>query len=655
MPDTRDFESEIQNEVSEPREKDFSLDDIVREYGGWTASDGAQGDSETVDGSGSSQVISSFTLNVMLNDPEADNMQEDSDSQSDNVPEEPEQQQEPPKLRVLPKKPSRKDRATAGKTAQQLLTESRNSLKFLPIRTYLTGFLTLIASVLTLWQGMEWSLPVSPPSIQSLYFVLFGLFLFCSFLSLDVLLRGIRQAISLQFNLESSLLVSAIAVIGDSFFAFASERVPLFAPICLGLFLADFGRLRRLSSDVLSLRTISADAENRELILRIPRLWHNTDCLTHLKDTRSISAGSVKSPDGCERALRVYCPVITLIAILLAVLTSYRQHQNFLWVLSVLLTGSLPVMGFFCYASPACTLSQRLSKSGSALLGWDGVRSLCGSRYLIMGARDLFPNANVSFNGLKVYGSYRVNQVVACAGTMMIAAGSELESLFTQLMQEYGVRTYPVGSFRRYEGGGYGAEMGGDVVLTGSQRFMHLMGIQIPSDLKVKQALFLSINGELAGVFALSYKSSSSVRTALQSIQRSRGLFPLLAARDFLISPQLLAQKYKISSDSIEFPAVSDRTRFSEMEAGSEAQPAAVLNKETPAGYANTVLGARALSSVTRWGIVFCYVAGIVGLLMMILLTRTGATTIASASNLLLYLVLWLIPSALLGLWVRFA
>ena len=653
MPDTRDFESGLPNEVSEPREKDFSLDDIVREYGGWTEADIASASTESDGSAGSSQEIGSFTLNVVLNNPE-EMSQDASEAQTDILQEEPEEEMAPPQLKILPKKPSRKDRTSSGKSPQQLLSESKNALRLLPIRTYLTGFLTLVAALLTLWQGMEWSLPISPPSVETLSFVLLGLFLLCSFLSLDVLIRGLRQAFTLHFNLESSLLITAIAVTADGFFAFASDRVPLFAPICLSLFLADFGRLRRLSSDVIQLRNISAEADNRELLFRIPKLWHNTDCLIHLKDSRNISAGSVKGSDGCERALRVYCPVVTLIAIVLAVMTSTRQHQNFVWVLSVLLTGSLPVMGFFCYASPACTLSQRLSKSGSALLGWEGVRNLCGSRYLIMGARDLFPNANVSFNGLKVYGQYRVNQVVACAGTMMIAAGSELETLFSQLMQEYGVRTYPVGSFRRYEGGGYGAEMGGDVVLTGSQRFMHLMGIQIPSDLKVKQALFLSINGELAGVFALSYKSSSSVRTALQSIQRSRGLVPLLAARDFLISPQLLAQKYKISSDSIEFPAVSDRTRFSEMTAGTDAMPAAVLNKETPAGYANTVLGARALNSVTRWGIVFCYMAGIAGLLMMILLTRTGATTIASASNLLLYLVLWLIPSALLGLWVRF-
>lgn len=629
MQDPHDFDTENRKETSVPREDDFSLEDVVREYGGWTVSD----------------------LYEDLTQPKPETTE-----QTPAVSEEPaetEQEPEKPKLHALPSK-EKPRRRTQERSPQQLLSDTKKSLQYLPIRTYLTGFFTLLAILLTLWQGMGWRLPIALPSNRTLTLILLGFFILCLLLSVDVLLRGLRQALLLRFNLESSLLLTGIVVLIDGFVALAKERVPFYAPICLGLFLADLGRLRRLMANLRSLQVINSDSEEREGLYRLIRLWHNTDCLAHISSDAALDASSLQDPDGLERALRVYCPMIAVAAAVLSVVTGFAAHQNVLWVLAVLLTGSLPVMGFICYAAPLSRLSQRLQKSGAALLGWRGIKSLCGTRYMILGARDLFPSANVSFNGLKVFGSFRVNQVVSCAGTMMIAADSELEPIFSDLMREYGVRSYPIGSFRRYEGGGYGAEIGGDVVLTGSQRFMRLMGIQLPDDLRVKQAIFLSINGQLAGVFALSYKASGTIRSALQSVQRNRGLMPLLATKDFLISPQLLSQKYKISADSIEFPAVVDRIKLSELETPAEGQPAAVLNKESFSGYSGAVLGARALASATRWGAVFCYLSGIVGLLMMLLLTRTGASDIASAANLTLYLLLWLVPTTLLGLWVRF-
>ena len=649
-------EPDKRNDASMPREKDFSLDDIVREYGGWTeqppvAEPTAQETEETPIAE-QAHIAFEWLRPDEEEGPETENVSEAED------PPEPEHEpeeipDEKPKLRLVEKKQKKRRRTLPEKTPQQMQSEIKKELRLLPLRAYLTGFLTVLAGILTLWQGMEWPIPVSLPSVSTLSIALLAIYVLCLLLSLDALLRGLQQILLLRFNLESSLLLCSVVVLLDGFAAFSSGRIPLYAPVCLSLFLANYGRSKRLKGNYRAIKVLLSE-EPREYVYHLPKQWHNTDCLTHESSDIAIGAQCLNEPDGCERALRVYCPMVSIAALILSVTTSIVAKQNFLWVFAVMLTGSLPAMGFFCFSAPMQQLALRLQKSGAALLGWRGLRLLCGSKYLMLSSKDLFPKSSVAFNGLKVFGSYRVNQVVACAGTMMIAAGSELEPIFTDLMQEYGVREYPMGSFRRYEGGGYGAEIGGDVVLTGSLRFMRLMGIAIPNELNLKQALFLSINGELAGVFALTYKAAGTIRSALVSVQHSSGLTPLLATRDFLISPQFLAQKFKISSDSLEFPAVADRVRLSELELPRDATPAAVMTKQSMSAYAGSVLGARTLNSITRWSIVFCFLSGLMGLLIMLLLTRTGAVAIASAANLLLYMLLWLIPTILLDLWVRF-
>ena len=56
----------------------------------------------------------------------------------------------------------------------------------------------------------------------------------------------------------------------------------------------------------------------------------------------------------------------------------------------------------------------------------------------------------------------------------------------------------------------------------------------MPEGTKVKQAVYLSINGDLAGVFALNYAPASAARSSLIAAVRAKGLVPILATRDFM-------------------------------------------------------------------------------------------------------------------------
>ena len=83
-----------------------------------------------------------------------------------------------------------------------------------------------------------------------------------------------------------------------------------------------------------------------------------------------------------------------------------------------------------------------------------------------------------------------------------------------------------------YEGGGLSANIRGDQVLVGSAAFMNLMDIPLPQGLNVKSAVFCAINGELAGIFALSYSLHDTIFPALEELMREK-IGPVLATRDF--------------------------------------------------------------------------------------------------------------------------
>jgi cation transport ATPase len=72
--------------------------------------------------------------------------------------------------------------------------------------------------------------------------------------------------------------------------------------------------------------------------------------------------------------------------------------------------------------------------------------------------------------------------------------------------------------FTCYEGGGIGAIIRGEHVLTGTAGFMNLMGIRIPSQVNLKNSVFTAIGDKLVAIFSVNYVPVNSVRGALMSI-----------------------------------------------------------------------------------------------------------------------------------------
>ena len=163
---------------------------------------------------------------------------------------------------------------------------------------------------------------------------------------------------------------------------------------------------------------------------------------------------------------------------------------------------------------------------------------MSGEAGLIIEDADLFPPQNVTQGGMKLYGSRPAPMVIGYANAVVQTAGSGLVPLFEQMMHDQNGRRYTVDSFRRYESGGLGATIRGDVVLMGSIAFMKLMRVRVPEGTRLKQAVYLSVNGELTAVFALNYAPAESVRAGLASVLRAGALVPVLATRDFMITPQ---------------------------------------------------------------------------------------------------------------------
>lgn len=468
-----------------------------------------------------------------------------------------------------------------------------------------------------------------------------------AFIAFDVMLRGVRAVMRLRYDHASMLVVLTLACAVDAVLAIRDGRIPFCPAVTLQLSMALLGEY---SMQLAKVRTLKAACSMNEpkAAVREEKAWHGEDCIFRSEGHPETFVRELEIPDAGSRIMRIYAPILTLVTLGLSVLSMLQAEDSFLWAWTALMIASFPVGIFLSFSRPFAAQARRLSRAGAAIGGWFGARMLGGEAGIAIEDADLFPPQNVTLNGMKIYSDRSVSQIIGFANAVVQTAGSGLAPLFEEIMHNQNGRHYGVDTFRRYEGGGLGAEIRGDVILMGSLGFMKLMRVHMPEGARVKQAVYLSVNGELAAVFALSYAPATNVKASLQAISHCAGLTPILATRDFMITPQFLKHRYKLSPDRIEFPTVEERARLSSPDAIQEPKQGALLSRPSFACFSMAVAGARAARSAAIAAIAVAFTASVMGLLVLFFLTFIGSTLAVSSWNLLLYTILWLLPELLI-------
>ena len=469
----------------------------------------------------------------------------------------------------------------------------------------------------------------------------------------DVCRDGITHALRLRFDHISMLVLACICAAADALSALGTGRAPLCTAPTVLLAMALWARSQLFEARRKSLRA-ACSMQQPVAAVREEKAWHGYDCIFRAPGDAEEFARQLELPDAGQRVMRVYAPVMTGLTFAAAALSSLRMRGSFLHIWTALLLVGYPAGLLLGYARPFAVLAKRLYRLGAAVAGWQGARTLSGEAGLIIEDADLFPPQNVTQGGMKIYVERTVPQIIGYADAVVQTAGSGLAPLFEEMMHDQNGRRCSVDAFRRYEGGGLGAEIGGDVVLMGSLAFMKLMKVRVPEGTRLRQAVYLSINGELAAVFALNYAAAEKIKASLIAVLRSGSLVPVLATRDFMITPQFLKLRYQVPPEYIEFPTVEERARLSTPDRPHEGRQGALMARTSFVSFAEAVVNARRLRRTCRRIMATAIAGGLIGAVSVAFLALLGADQSITGWNVLLYTALWMLPSVLImifGMW----
>ena len=472
---------------------------------------------------------------------------------------------------------------------------------------------------------------------------------------LDIFTNGITALLRGKPGAESLISVSCLLSILDAAIISATGTAEGHLPFCavsaISMTFAIFGS--RLLCDGMRSTFRTASAASAPFVITAEREV-SEDGSVILKSQRDI-AGFVRrseESDASESAYTTAAPFLLISSLIFSTWAGIVSG-SFFHCFSALTAVSASFSALLSFPIPFRLVARRLAGSGAAIAGWSGASDIGRSKHTVVTDADLFPPDAVSIGTIRILEGTFTDTVISYTGSMMIAAGCSLAPAFVTLMRRNGCAMQPVEDFRCHEGGGIIGIIRGEQVYVGTSGFMNLMGIRLPQSQISKDAVFTAISGSLVGTFAPAYVATAAIQDALVSMLHNRGCSPLFAIRDFNISPLLVKQKFRMPTESFDFPSVSERYRISGASAGEDSPPAALISREGLAPMIEAVIGGRNIYRATRRATAISILGAAAGMLLMFFLCLSGSFDSAGVSNMMTFMFLWLVPLLVIAVDLR--
>ena len=467
------------------------------------------------------------------------------------------------------------------------------------------------------------------------------------------LLEGLWDLLRLRFSIGSMLTLTFAACCADAVFCLRELRIPCCAAFSLEMTFAMLRTYHRHTTEVSQMDTLRK-AVRLHGIVKKPDFFGGRPGILRTHGKVADFMDNYKKTTGPELLQGIFCFVTLLLCGGISVFTGMR-HGNVslaVQILSTSLLVAVPAGYFVAVSRPTAILQKRLHMVGTVLCGWQGVKGLKGKVAVPLWDEDLFPTGAAKLNGVKFYGDRTPTEVISYAASLVIATDSGLTPLFRQLLTSRGGREMNVRELRYYPGG-VGGTISGESVLIGSADFLRELGVEVPQNAMVEQAVYAALDGEFSAVVAVSYGKMRSASGGIVSLCGSRKVTPVMVGSDFMVSETLIRSKFGVNTKRFAFPGQDVRALLRETAPDEDATAMAMTTREELISFSYAISGARALRTACTLGLILHITAGVIGLLIMLALGYLGSVTLLTPTNVLLYQLVWLIPGLLLTEWTR--
>ena len=475
------------------------------------------------------------------------------------------------------------------------------------------------------------------------------------------MIEGIADLGKKRFTPNTLLAVTFVACLLDGVLCLRQLRVPCCAAFSLAVTMSLWGTYQRRNTEMSRMDTMRK-AVRLDGLAACPDYMDGKKGFLRTEGQVEDFMDTYAAPSAPDKALNIYSLAAMGVALTIGITACVLKYPELgmrsslsagLQVGVVCLLAALPVTIFISQSRPAWILERRLRRLGTVLCGWQGVKGLCGKAVFPVTGNDLYPVESLRMNGMKFFGSREPELVIAYVEAVVGGSDCGFKHLFTNLLDSHNGRHYDAKQLTFYESGGMGGVVNGETVLVGSWAFMKELEIQVPDSARVSYGMYVAIQGELSGVFAVNYGKNQSTAAGLSTLTAYSTLQCALVSEDFVVTHGFVKGKFGIKPKRFCLPDYEARARLRQTELPEGAPTLLMATTRGLAPLAYGVTGARVLRNTSWIGAILHIVGGTVGLGMLLILVLLGSLHLITPVNMFLYQLIWMLPALLITEWTR--
>lgn len=489
--------------------------------------------------------------------------------------------------------------------------------------------------------------------IQTLLFGQLIAILLSGLLGCYRLLGGMGSLLRGQFTLNTLLCVSFAVCTLDAYACLQEQRMPLSGLFCLQILMAQLSARQQRVTETNQMDTLRK-ANDLTAVVRMDDFYEKRPGYTAIPGEPENFMLHYAAPSAPEKALWKYSLAVLAIGVVLGLYAGFRTDivQGIRACAAVLLIA-VPATAHISMSRPMAIVHKRLHGLDAVLCGWHGIRYAEKNAVYPVRGEDLIPASSIKMNGVKFYGSVDPGWVTSSAVALLAANGSGMQRVFEQLPRGRDGLNQLVEDMTVCDGGISGL-VSGVPTLLGTAEFMSQMEVEVPQGAQIAGAVYVAVDGELSGVYAISFSCDKAAEAGLRNLCSWHSLSPVLISGDFMLSPRFIRETLGIKPRRLAFPDRQVRQSLSQIQPAEDAPVLALVTKPGLAAKTYALNGAWALRSAMSTGANIHLLGGIMGLILAAIMILLLSFEMLSPTNLLLYTLVWMIPGWLVTEWTRY-
>ena len=367
---------------------------------------------------------------------------------------------------------------------------------------------------------------------------------------------------------------------------------------------------------------------------------------------------SFKDFDNCNRPSKFY--LFCVLAILVFGVITLIVNKDVLLMFAYL-AGAFsvvtPLLVTYSYALSVFINSKKARRFGGAIVGSESAYALEDAQTLIADDSDVF---NVALNGIRMYGHTEVDECIVYLNSLFTTVGGPLKKLFSDMLSDSITSLPRADEIYYHDTMGYSCLVHSKVLVVGNKVLMDHFNIDVDDSefeiiyqQKSKNVLFVAYDGELMGVFLLTYSLSHGVSKAF-SVFESDQISVSVAERDSNITQTLLHNSFKSSNKSL-FTIMKFRTArnfFNKFELKVKT-PSILLSNTGLKGIALAIHGCRSMLFAIKTNNVIKNISSVMAILLITFLLIFSEPSVALPLHVLVFQLLWSLPVLFVSLFSK--